>query len=65
MKVIDWFDRNPRSLHAWLWRLKLKPGEVVEVGGQLYRYSQENKGQDHVLTLVDAPGKQVTSFNAA
>jgi hypothetical protein len=52
MKEVDYFNCDPKSL-GWLWRLKLKVGELVRVNGHVYRYGVEREGKDHVLTPVD------------
>lgn len=50
-RIVDYFDRSPKS-QGWLHRQQLKPNEIVEVNGVLYRYSEEREGKDRVLTPV-------------
>lgn len=52
MRQLDWFNRNPNAPQAWLSKLNLKIGEIVMVGGHMYRYSVE-RDRDHVLTPVE------------
>lgn len=51
MRTIDYFNRDPNG-KGWLKKLGLKPGELVKVNGQVYRYSVEREGREHVLTPV-------------
>lgn len=54
MRKLDWFNRNPNAKDAWLAKLSLKQGELVEVNGHVYRYTVEGKddAREHVLTPV-------------
>lgn len=50
MRKLDWFNRNPNAKDAWLGKAGLKPGELVQVAGRVYRYSYDGKLGEHVLT---------------
>lgn len=52
MKTINWFDWAPRG-RGWLALAGLKAGELVLVNRQVYRYSVERQGTEHILTPVE------------